>query len=289
MRYAHRHLRAILAASLPLLALAALLTPTAVGAAGEEAAIANRLVSSGIKIMSVSTSGAIVTVEYAQPVAEIGSVVDMLQTVGTILAAVAAELPSAQSCDIVQYFDDGQIMQVSGSPSDGAAFMSQRLTAEEFMGSLVFRPLTRGPMLVPGQCEPGIGEDCSNCAECPCYPNETCEPGNPQADERGCVAGAPPANAHLVGSEYVCNDGYEWNSDLSACVAAMQCPPNAFSFDGDCHCEPGYEWNAAGTACVPVQSTGGSGGGAPAGSGRNVFDKLMDLIDSIVNWVKSLF
>jgi len=258
-----------------------------VSAEGEEAAITNRLMTSGVAVTSVVTSGSEVTVEYEQPVAEVNSVVDVLQKVGTILAVVSEEMPSAQLGIVVQYFDDGQIMQVSGAPSDGAAFMNQQLTAQEFMDSLVFRPLTRGPIMVPGECEPGKGENCENCPECACYPGETCDPGNPQANERGCVPGAVPANSHIVGSQYVCNDGYEWNGDLSACVPVLQCPPNAFSFQGECHCEPGYEWNSAGTECVPVQ---GSGSGQTADvSGGSVLDKLKSLLDSLVNWIKSLF
>jgi hypothetical protein len=275
---------------LPVVLVASCLAPGAVGAEGEEAILTNRLLTAGIDVSSVMTSAGEVTVEYSQPVAELNSVFDVLQAVGTILAAVSEEMPSAQTCVVVQHFDDGQIMQVIGTPSNGAAFTGQRLSPEEFMATLEFRALTRGPMLVPGQCEPGSGQNCANCAECACYPEETCDPGNPRANERGCVVGAPPANAHLVGSEYVCDDGYEWNEGLSACVPVKHCPPHSFSFDGECHCESGYEWNAAGTECVPVQ--GGGSGVADSGSttaGGNVLSKLKDLLDAIVNWFKSLF
>ena len=285
MRKMRRCLKVSLAAWLPLALLVALLAPAVVSAEGEEATITNRLMTSGVAVTSVATSGSEVTVEYEQPVAEVNSVVDVLQKVGTILAVVSEEVPAAQLGIVVQYFDDGQIMQVSGAPSDGAAFMNQQLTAQEFMDLLVFRPLTRGPVMVPGECEPGKGENCENCPECACYPGETCDPGNPQANERGCVPGAAPANSHLVGSQYVCNDGYEWSGDLSACVPALQCPPNAFSFQGECHCEPGYEWNSAGTECLPVP---GSGQTADV-SGGSVLDKLKSLLDSLINWIKSLF
>lgn len=256
-----------------------------VSAEGEEAAITNALLSSGISVTAVSISGSEVTVEYQQPAAEVNSVIDVLLKVGSILSTVSAEMPSAQSVVVVQYFDDGQIMEITGAPQDGVAFMNKQTSAEEFMGALSFRPLTRGPIMVPGECEPGKGENCENCPECACYPGETCDPGNPQANERGCVPGAAPANSHLVGSEYVCNDGYEWNSDLSACVPVQQCPPHAFSFQGECHCEAGYEWNSSGTECLPVQSSGQTGDG----SGGGVLEKLKSLIDSIVNWIKSLF
>ena len=287
MRSMRRYSRASLAAWLPVLLLASILAPSAVSAEGEEATIANRLMTSGVAVTSVSTSGSQVTVEYEQPVAEVNSVVDVLRKVGTILSVVSEEMPAAQTVVVVQYFDDGQIMEITGAPQDGPAFVNQQTSAQDFMDSLVFRPLTRGPMVVPGECETDKGEDCSNCAECPCYPNETCDPGNPQANERGCVPGATPANSHLVGSEYVCDDGYEWNGDVSACVPVQQCAPHAFSFQGECHCEQGYEWNSAGTECVPVQ---GSGSGQTAdGSGGSVLDKLKSLIDALVNWVKSLF
>ena len=291
MRNMRGYLRASLAAWLPLVLLASLLAPGMVSAEGEEATITNRLMTSGVAVTSVTTSGSEVTVEYEQPLAEVNSVVTVLLKVGTILAVVSEEVPSAQMGVVVQYFDDGQIMQVSGAPSDGAAFVSQQLSAQEFMDLLTFMPLTRGPIVVSGECETDKGEDCSNCDDCPCYPDETCDPGNPQADEKGCVPGPAPANAHLVGSEYVCNDGYEWNGELTACVPMLQCPPNAFSFHGECHCEPGYEWNAEGTECVPKQNSGNgsTGGGGSSTGGQSVIDKLKGLIDSLVNWLKSLF
>ncbi|MBN1857358.1 MAG: hypothetical protein JW846_10465 [Dehalococcoidia bacterium] len=307
MRNTSRYFMASLAALLPLVLLASLLAPGMVSAEGEEATITNRLITSGVAVTSVSTSGSKVTVQYEQAVAEMDSVVTVLQKVGTILSVVAEEMPSASTVVVVQYFDDGQIMQVSGVPSDGAAFMSQQLSAQEFMDLLTFTPLTRGPIVVSGECETGAGEDCSNCDDCPCYPNETCDPGNPQANERGCVPGAAPANSHLVGSQYVCNPGYEWNQDLSACVPVTQCPPHAFAFQGECHCESGYEWNSAGTECVPVQNTstgnndsGNTGGGTSdsggsandggsSASGQDVLSKLGDFLGSLVNWLKSLF
>jgi hypothetical protein len=274
---------------LPLLLAASLLAPGVVGADGEEAKVTNQLLAAGIDIQSVMTSGTDVTVEYSQPVAEVSTVIDVLQRIGTIFAAVAAEMPSTRTCIVVQHFDDGQIMEVSGIPADGVDFLGQRLTAQAFMAALEFRPLTRGPMLVPGACDPGGGENCSNCAECSCYPGETCDPANPQANARGCVAAATPANAHLVGSEYVCNDGFEWNAALSACVPVTQCPPHAFSFDGGCHCEPGYEWDSDGTECVPAQSTAPSGGSGPVVSGSDLLSKLKAMLDSLINWIKSLF
>jgi len=307
MRNTCRYFRASLAAWLPLVLLASLLAPGMVSAEGEEATITNRLITSGVAVTSVSTSGSKVTVQYEQAVAEMDSVVTVLQKVGTILSVVSEEMPSVQAVVVVQYFDDGQIMEITGAPQDGASFVSQQMSAEDFMDSLVFRPVTRGPIVVSGECETGAGEDCSNCDECPCYPDETCDPGNPQADERGCVPGPAPANAHLVGFQYACNDGYEWNADLSACVPVTQCPSNAFPFQGECHCEEGYEWNAAGTECVSVQSSnsgnggsgnidggagdggGDSGGGGSSSSGQDVLSKLSDFLGSLVSWVKSLF
>ncbi len=265
-----------------------------VRAEGEEAAITNSLVSQGIAVRSVSLSGTHVIVEYEQPISEMNTVLDVLSTVGAILSTVDSQLPSTDTGTIVQYFDDGQIMQIEGAPADGTAFANRQLSAEEFMALLSFRPLTRGPLLVPGECEPGQGETCVDYPECGCYPGERCDPSNPQADERGCVPGPAPANAHLVGSQYVCNDGYEWKADLSACVPIAQCPSNAFFFDGDCHCEPGYEWNAAGTECVPSQTNAGGtdngdSGGGTSGLQDGVGSVLKALFDALVNWIKSLF
>jgi len=173
--------------------------------------------------------------------------------------------------------------------------VNQQLSAQEFMDVLEFQPLTRGPLLVPGECEPTSGETCADFPECGCYPGETCDPSDSRANERGCVPGPAPANAHMVGSEYVCDDGYQWNADLSACVPVQQCPPNAFVFDDDCHCEPGYEWNAGGTECVPVQANSGngntadSGGSGSSGASGDVGSSFKALIDALINWLKSLF
>jgi len=299
MKHTKRFGSRLLPGLLGLVALMCVMSSGAVSAEGEEAAITNGLMTSGIDVKSVATSGSVVTVEYDQRVAEVNTVIDVLLKVGTILSTVAGEMPSAQGVVVIQYFDDGQIMEISGAPQDGAAFVNQQLSAEEFMDRLTFRPLTRGPLMVPGECESAKGENCRDNLECGCYPGETCDPTSPQANERGCVPGAAPANTHLVGSEYVCNDGYEWSSDLSSCVPITQCPPNAFSFQGECHCEAGYEWNSAGTECVPVQNTGGgdtggntggvTGGSDPNSAGQDVASKFKALLDSLVAWIKSLF
>jgi len=301
MRHMKRSASRLLPGLIGVLALMCVMSAGVVSAEGEKAAVTNGLLTSGIAVTSVTTSGSVVTVEYDQPVADVNTVVDVLLKVGTVLSTVAAEMPSAQAVMVIQYFDDGQIMEISGAPQDGVAFVDQQLTAEQFMDALEFRPLTRGPLMVEGECEPSKGENCKDNPECGCYPGETCDPTSAQANERGCVSGAAPANSHLVGSEYVCNDGYEWSSDLSSCVPIKQCPPNAFAFQGDCHCEPGYEWNAAGTECVPVQSSdggnsgggdsggGGTGGSDPGAAGQDVASKFKALLDSLVTWIKSLF
>lgn len=306
MRHMKRFASRLLPGLIGILALMCVMSAGAVSAEGEEAAISSGLVGSGISVTSVTTSGSIVTVEYDQPLAEVNTVIDVLLKVGTIFSTVASEMPSTQGVVVIQYFDDGQIMEISGSPQDGVSFVSSQLSAEEFMDLLEFRPLTRGPLMVAGECQPSQGETCKDNPECGCYPGETCDPTSPQANDRGCVPGAAPANSHLVGSEYVCNDGYEWSGDLSSCVPVKQCPPNAFAFQGECHCEPGYEWNAAGTECVPVQSsiggdtgggsTGGgdSGGGGAGGSdagaaGQDVGSKFKAFLDSLVAWIRSLF
>ncbi len=247
--------------------------------AGEES-LENRLSTYGLAEVSVSLSGNEVTVAYTQPVSEASSLSEQVAKIATILSFVSEEVPEAVLARVEQHFDDGQIMEISGKPSDGAAFLNRQISEGDFMDNLEFTPLTRGPLIMPGECEPDLGDNCENRPECGCYPNENCDPADPQANERGCVELSTPENAHLEGSEYVCNEGYEWNSDLTACVPKLECPPNAFKFQGECHCDPGYEWDAEGKECVPVQDVQ---------PGESLFEKFKRLWDSFINWIKSIF
>ncbi|MDD5509252.1 MAG: hypothetical protein PHI12_00315 [Dehalococcoidales bacterium] len=254
--------------------------------AGEES-LESRLSGYGLTGLSVSLSGNEVIIAYNQPVSEMGSISDQLVKIATILTFVSEELPGVVLARVRQHFDDGQIMEISAIPTDGVAFISSHLSEDDFMDRLEFNPLTRGPLIVIGECEPNRGENCGNCAECGCYPNEQCDPTSAKANAQGCVEISSPPNAHLEGSQYVCNDGYEWNADLSGCVPKLECPSHAFKFQGECYCDPGYEWNSSGTECVPAQGTQPEQPGSGAGSGW--LDKFKSMWDSFINWVKSLF
>lgn len=245
-----------------------------------------RLSDYGLAEVGISISGDEATVAYAQPVSEVNDISGQLTRIATILSYVTEELPGVALVRVEQHFDDGQIMEISGKPADGVDFLNGQLSEDDFMDSLEFTPLTRGPLIIPGECEPGRGENCENCPECGCYPNERCDPANPQANQRGCVEVSAPANAHLEGSEYVCDEGYEWNSDLTGCVPKLECPPNAFKFQGECHCEPGYEWNAEGTECVPVGDAEPESD-TDSGFGDDIQNTTKGFLDSFLDWVSS--
>jgi PGF-CTERM protein len=184
----------------------------------QEYTIEAALSSYGLEEPKVSISGNEVTIEYKQPVSEFGSMNEEFKKIAKILTIVADEHPTAYHVIIRQYFDDGQIMELVGKPEDGKAFLNYQISEETFSERLEFNPLTRGPPIIPGTCEPDKGENCENCVECVCYPNEFCDSTNPEADKKGCVVKYIPSNSQLVGSEYVCDEGYKWNSDLTGCV-----------------------------------------------------------------------
>lgn len=189
-------------------------------ASAQEDVIKNALSANGISSPSVSIAGSEVTIAYNQSISAFGTFDAELAKVAGILKAVSDNMPSATSVIIEQHFDDGQIMVIVGKPADGVAFLSGQINAEAFLAKLDFKPLTRGPPIMEGICEPSKGDTCQIAPECMCYPNEACQPGDQGANLKGCVAQQVPANAHLVGTEYVCNDGYEWNSKLTGCVPA---------------------------------------------------------------------
>ena len=217
----------------------------------QEKAIEDALSSYGLEEPKVSISGNEVAVGYKQKVSELGTVDEDFRKIAKILTIVSNEFPNTGTVKIGIYFDDGQIMEIIGKPEDGKAFLSGQISTEIFwLERLEFKPLTRGPPIVPGICEPDKGENCENCEECACYPNEICDPDNPEANERGCVVVHIPANSHLVGSEYVCDEGYEWNADLTNCIPEKKCPSNAFKFQGECYCNPGYEWDSDRVKCI---------------------------------------
>jgi len=187
-------------------------------AGAQEEAIKSALAANGITNPSISISGSEVTVAYNQSVSTFGTFDAELAKVAAVLKAISDNMPSATSAVIEQHFDDGQIMVVIGKPADGVAFLSGQMDAQAFLAKLSFEPLTRGPLIIEGVCEPVSGENCQTAPECMCYPNEACQPGAQGANAKGCVVQQIPANAHLVGTEYACNDGYEWNAGLTGCV-----------------------------------------------------------------------
>ena len=216
----------------------------------QEKTIEDHLSLYGLEEPKVSLSENEVIVEYKQPVSELGSLNEEFKKIAKILTSVSDELSPTYLVRIRQYFDDGQIMEIVGKPEDGKAFLNNQISEETFLERLDFKPLTRGPSIVQGICEPDIDENCENCEECVCYLNEFCDPANPKANKKGCVVKYIPPNSYLVGSEYICDEGYEWNSDLTECVPEMKCPKNSFKFQGECYCMHGYEWNPDRTACV---------------------------------------
>ena len=221
-----------------------------------EIAIKDSLIGAGINVSSVTVSETNVGIRYQQSILEFTDIDGMLTKIATILAAVSDILTGSYQVEIHQTFDDGQIMEVIGQSEDGQLYLEGSISSAVFQEKLELNPQTRGPMLTSGTCNPSQGDNCQN-SPCECYPDETCDPGNPAADEKGCVVKAAPPNSHLSGTQYVCDTGYEWNDALSACVPETTCPPNAVIFQEECHCDDGYEWNADKTQCIISQVSGG--------------------------------
>ena len=253
--------------------------------AQEEDTIENALSSYGLEAPEVSISGNEVLIEYKRPLSEFSTLDEECVEIANILAIVSDELSNAL-VKIQQHYDNGDIMEITGKAEDGKAFLNDQISVETFSVRLEFKLLTRGP-IVPGTCEPDKGENCENCEECACYPNEICDPDNPEANERGCVAQYAPNNSHLVGSEYVCDEGYEWNSNMTGCVPEKICPANAFEFQGECHCNPGYQWDSEGNECIPIPSDQDKEPDSISGGG--LLEKFKGLMDSFITWIKSLF
>jgi len=220
-----------------------------------EKTIKDVLCSDGIDVIKVTMSGDEVAVVYRQEVSKFGDLDEESRRIATILTNISNQSSSTRRVRLEQRFDDGQIMEIIGEPEGGKAFLSGQISAETlWMEILKVKPLTRGFPILPGRCEPNKGNNCANCEACACYPNEVCAPDNPQANKRGCVERYAPVNAHLIGSEYVCNNGYEWNSELTSCVPEKKCPQHSFRFQGDCYCNPGYGPSADGSECVQTGS-----------------------------------
>jgi len=187
-------------------------------AQGGEQAVSRALSSYGLDKVEVSFLENTVFVRYLQQISEFSTLDEEAVRLAEIAQIVNRHQSIEKNVRIHQVFNDGQIMELTVAPKDALGLLNGRLTTERFLNKARMKPLTRGFAIVPGICEPNKGKNCENCEACTCYPNEVCTPTAPRANKRGCVAQYAPLNAHPVGSEYVCNDGYQWNSELTECV-----------------------------------------------------------------------
>lgn len=173
-------------------------------------------------------------VVYQQPVAALGAFEAELERVARALALFGDQLAPEAEVTLQQHFDDGQIMQVVGTPALGNAFLAGEIDAIAFEMGLRFEPLTRGPLIIEGTCNPAAGDTCENTEACACYPTESCQPADPAANPKGCVTTTEPANAHLEGTEYACDQNYVWNMEMTGCEPVLVCPAGTQPMDGEC-------------------------------------------------------
>jgi hypothetical protein len=192
-------------------------------AMGDDRAISRAITSFGLQNVEVTGTRNIVRVQYLQQVSEFSSLHDEAKRLAEIARIVNGQSATVKEIRIRQIFDDGQILEFTIQPKNALAFLKGQMTEARFLTNARMTPLTRGFAIVPGICEPGKGLNCKNCEACICYPNEACRPADPRANQRGCVVLSVPSNAHVVGlgSEYVCNDGYQWNKALTECIRAQ--------------------------------------------------------------------
>lgn len=201
-----------------------LLSSIPFAAAAQQADLTQSLVDLGLSDPQVTLGDNQALVTYKQPVAGMGEYEAELEKIAQILALFEDQLSPQAEITVRQLFDDGQIMQIVSTPAQGKSFLAGEMTADDFVLALSFEPQTRGPVIVEGTCNIDAGDTCQSNQACTCYPNEECRPGDAAANSKGCVTLSEPANAHLEGSEYACNDGYVWNSDLTACEPELVCP-----------------------------------------------------------------
>jgi hypothetical protein len=149
---------------------------------------------------------------------------------------------------IVIVFDDGQMLSVTGSKADAESFLAGRIDKDEYLAKLEITPLTRGPLVTPSMCDQNRSMYCNNTVTCACYDSQECRPGDPRADKKGCVDPVPPANAHLEGAEYVCDEGLVWGKNLTGCQEKTVCPDEIIGPDGKCFTPKKEEPT---TCCIP--------------------------------------
>ncbi len=188
--------------------------------AAQDASLEQALRDLGLNDAQVTLEADRALVVYQQPVAGMGPFEAELERVARALALFGDRLAPDAEVSLQQRFDDGQIMQVVGTPALGNAFLDGEIDAAAFEMALRFEPLTRGPLIIEGTCLPAAGDTCETNPACACYPNESCQPADPAANPKGCVTTTVPANAHLEATEYVCDDGFVWNLNLTGCVPA---------------------------------------------------------------------
>jgi len=203
-------------------------------AAAQDASLEQALRDLGLNDPQVTLEADRALVVYQQPVAEMGPIEAELERIARALALFEDRLAPEAEVSLQQRFDDGQIMQIVGTPALGNAFLNGEIDATAFEMALRFEPLTRGPLIFEGTCNPAVGDTCETQPACACYPNETCQPADPAANPKGCLTTTEPANAHLEGTEYACNDNYVWNLDMTGCEPALDCPEGTQLMDGEC-------------------------------------------------------
>ena len=177
-----------------------------------------QLTSLGLSNPRISISDQEITLSYTQARNQMGSFSKELKKAADIIKAISETLPGAKFVKLRLTSDNDQITVITGTPNDAHMYLSGQYTSMNYLEALTFEVLTRNPPLVPGTCEPDQGDNCWGTDACACYPNEVCAPDNPQANKKGCVEKFAPQNAHLVGSEYVCDKGHEWNAEQTGCV-----------------------------------------------------------------------
>ena len=179
-----------------LLILLALICCLPAVAAAQDASLEQALRDLGLNDPQVTLEADRALVIYQQAVAEMGPIEAELERLARALALFGDRLAAEAEVSLQQHFDDGQIMQVVGTPALGNAFLAGEIDVGAFEMALRFEPLTRGPLILEGNCNPASGDTCETNPACACYPNESCQPADPAANPKGCLISTEPANAH---------------------------------------------------------------------------------------------
>jgi len=164
------------------------------------------------------------------------------------LAQKIIENQKGGTADMRLVFDDGQMLDVNASAQDARQYLDGKMSDLDFLMKMETSPLTRGRPLVGDICRPDAGQDCGKNVQCACYPSQDCRPKDANADKKGCVETSKPANAHLEGEEYVCDEGLVWKNDLTGCQEKTVCPGGIIGPDGKCFTPKKEEPE---TCCIP--------------------------------------